>query len=104
MQKIQFFFTLNIHSETNIDENFIDSIRSNKEKESVSIYFIGNKMGNPYNNMIVDINRNRIKDLIRNNKINKYFEVNTKTGEGFGVLRKNINFDIISFSKKNINY
>ena len=47
-----FIFTLNIHSETNIDENFIDSIRSDKEKESIIIYFIGNKMGNPYNNMI----------------------------------------------------
>ena len=69
-------------------------------KDSQVIYFVGNKIVYPSYNMNVETNRNIIRDLIKRNEINKYFEVDAKTGEGFDILIKNLQFDIIKYSNK----
>ena len=95
-------FVLNIYKNIELDENYIEQIKSILDKDSQMVYFVGNKIVYPPNNMNVETNRNKIRDLIKNNKINKYFEVDAKTGEGFDILIKNINFDIIKQSNKYI--
>ena len=95
-------FTINIYSESVIDENFIDEIKSIMDKESI-IYLIGNKIINISNYSYAKINRNKAKELLKKNKINKYFEVDAKSGEGIEILIKNLNFDIIAYSKKEEN-
>ena len=92
-------YTINLYDEVAIDEYYIDEIKSKLAKESI-IYLIGNKHVNQANINNVELNRNKVKELIENHKINKYFEVNAKTGEGFDFLKKNINFDVFMISKK----
>ena len=72
------------------------------DKNSI-IYLVGNKIINPSNYSYVKINRNKTKELIKKNKINKYFEVDSQSGEGIEILIKNLNFDIIAYSKKDEN-
>ena len=92
-------YTINLYDEVAIDEYYIDQIKSKLAKESI-IYLIGNKHVNQANINNVELNRNKVQELIENHKINKYFEVNAKTGEGFDFLKKNINFDVFMISKK----
>ena len=97
-------FTINVYDEREIDEHYIDRIRGIMNKESNIIYLVGNKIINEYNDLnFENNNKNKAKELLKNKKIDKYFEVNSKTGEGIENLKMNINFDIIAFSDKYIN-
>ena len=93
-------FVLNMYANEKIDERYIKQIQSVMNKDSQVIYFVGNKIVYPSYNMNVETNRNKIRDLIKKNEINKYFEVDAKTGEGFDILIKNLQFDIIKYSNK----
>jgi len=95
-------FTINIYSELVIDENFIDEIKSIMDKNSI-IYLVGNKIISRLNYSYVKVNRDKAKELLKKNKINKYIEVDAKSGEGIEILIKNLNFDIIAYSKKDEN-
>ena len=92
-------FTINVYDNGEIDENYIDRIRGIMNNDSNIIYLVGNKIINEYNDLNVENNnRNKAKELLKNKKIDKYFEVNGKTGEGIENLKQNINFDVIKFS------
>ena len=93
-------FTINVYDNGEIDENYIDRIRGIMNNDSNIIYLVGNKIINEYNDLNVENNnRNKAKELLKNKKIDKYFEVNAKTGEGIENLKQNINFDVIKFSE-----
>ena len=69
-------------------------------KDSHLIFCLGDKIVCQPNNMNVETNRNKIRDLTKKNRINKFFEVDAKTGEGFDILIKNMQFDIIKYTDK----
>ena len=95
-------FTIDIYSHEEIEENYIDEIKCLMEKESI-IYLVGNKFENKFNISNLEKNRNKVQELMEKNKINKYFEVDAKKGEGIEILIRNIQFDILLFYKNQEN-
>ena len=91
-------FTINVFSEDEIDEDYINEIKDYIAKESI-IYLVGNKLEDRFNISNLEKNRNKVQELMKKNKINKYFEVDAKTGEGVEILLGNIKFDILAFCK-----
>ena len=83
-----------------IEEDYIDNVRENIAKKNAIIYLVGHKMdfliqtNNNFEEFVKKI-RNKIKSLINQNKISKYFEVDAKSGEGIEILKKNIEFALV---------
>jgi len=97
-------FTVNIYENKEIEEYVIDAIRKEMDEKSI-IYMVGNRFGYSNRDFYSEKNRNIIKELINKDKIYKYFEVDASSGQGIENLIRNIEFDILAFSRpfENIN-
>ena len=91
-------FTINIFENKEINELYIDKIKEIMDEKYI-FYMVGNKFEYLFNQSNLERNRNKIKELIKKGIIYKYFEVDAKTGQGIENSIKNIEFDIIGFSK-----
>ena len=89
-------FTINLFEDYKLDIFHFDNVKNSNN--NIIIYLVANKVEfSNYNELncqkSIDENRNYAKQFIKDKKIDKYFEVNNKTGEGIGDLFNNIVYD-----------
>ena len=96
-------YTIDLENNCLINDHFIDDILD--RKNDIIIYVVGNKLDKIEEKDITkqwleDI-RNHASELIEQNKINKYFETSSLTGEGVDNLIRHLKIDSsIIYDKK----
>lgn len=97
---IIFVINLDVHDDLNkvINDDYINEFLKLKRKNAL-IYIVVKDIKKIINENIYKI-RNKVKSLMMNNIINKYFEVNLWTGEGFEDFRKNLEIDSLLIKNK----
>ena len=91
---------MDVHDDLNyvINDDYINEFLKIKRKNAL-IYIVLKDIKKIINKNIYKI-RNKVKSLMMNNIINKYFEVNLWTGEGFEDFRKNLEIDSLLIKNK----
>ena len=88
-------YTFDLNKENLIKDDFIDEIKI--RKDDAIIYVVGNKLDKIEEKDItkhcLENIRNQASELIKQNKINKYFETSCLTGEGIDNLSKHLEID-----------
>ena len=83
-------YLFDLSKDNDINELFINEIIENKNK-NVKIYLIGNKID--ITRINIEKYRKQAKILIDRGKIDKYFELSSRTGEGIEIFKKYIEID-----------
>ena len=96
-----FFIVFDLSLENGIDESLFKIIDDNLKKNKCLIYLVGNKL-DISNEKYLEEFRKRAKILIDIGKIDKYFEISAKTGEGIEKLSKIMKIDSAILSNSNM--
>jgi len=95
-------YIIDLDKESLIKEEFIKDIR--ERKNDVDIYVVGNKLDKieekDITKQCLENIRNQASQLIKQNKINKYFETSGLTGEGIDNLLRHLKIDSSIFIDK----
>ena len=85
-------YLFELSEDNEIKESFIDEIIEHTN-QNIKIYLIGNKIDIDTARLNIEKYRKQAKILIDRGKINKYFELSVRTGEGMEFFKKIIEID-----------
>ena len=85
-------YLFDLSKDDEIKESFINSIKENNNNKKL-IYLIGNKLDLEEAKKNIEKYRQKAKKLIDRGRINKYFELSSKNGEGIDLFQKHLIID-----------
>ena len=91
-------FVIDINKDEYLDEEYICDVIKLKPEGSL-VYIIMKGIEKEVDFETYESIRNQAKNLIRNNIIDKYFEVSLENGEGLEYIEKNLQLDSLIKSK-----
>ena len=84
-----------LSKEDSIDDSLLNTLEDYSNSKEKLIYLVGNKLDK--DSLYLEDYREKSKNLIDAGKINKYFEVSAKTGEGIDNFSNTLKIDAAIF-------